>query len=307
MALSLDQLNAITTKYYVKKLHDNIFDSNPLLTKFKETNSYVSVNGGTNILVPLNYAQTTASGWFSGSDTLSTADNDNITSASYDWKSAFAGVAITEEDELKNSGDAAVLNLLKSKQQIAEKTLKDIIGTGLYSDGSTTKSIVGLRDIVATAQTVGGISQNDYSWWRGQVDSTTTTNTISKMNASFQNAAVGNDVPNFIVGTRSTFNSYYALLQPMQRFTNEKMASGGFENLTFNGAPFTIDSHVPSGYIFFLNLNYLSLFYHPERDFSFEPFAKPLDQQIKISRYLWMGALGSSNNRMHAAMTALTA
>ena len=127
MALSIDQINAITEMHFIKKLADNIFDSNPVAKKLMESGSYISVDGGTQIYCPLNYAQTTASGWYQGADTLSTTDNDNISAAAYDWCSLFAGVSITEEDELKNSGDAAQLNLLKSKMQIAEKTLKDLL------------------------------------------------------------------------------------------------------------------------------------------------------------------------------------
>lgn len=307
MALTVDQLNAITDKHFIKKLHDNIFDSNPLLQKIMKMGSYKSVSGGTQIYVPLNYATTTASGWYSGADTLSTTDNDNISAAVYDWKSLFAGVTITEEDEMKNSGDAEQLNLLKSKMQIAEKTLKDSLGTGLYSDGTTAKSIVGLRDIVATDQTVGGISQSSNSWWQGQVNSTTTTLSISAMNTLYTQASVDNEVPNFIVATRTLYNSYYALLQPQQRFMDEETAKGGFQNLMFNGAPVVVDSHVPSSHMFFLNLNHLHLFYHPKRDMAFEPFQKPINQQVKVSRILWMGALGSSNNRLHAKFSALTA
>lgn len=307
MALTIDQLNALTDKYFIKKLHDNIFDSNPLLQKLMKMGSYKAVSGGTQIYVPLNYATTAASGWYSGADTLSTSDSDNITAAVYDWKSAFAGIAITEEDELKNSGDAEQLNLLKSKMQIAEKTLKDIIGTGLYSDGTTAKSIVGLRDIIATDQTVGGISQSTNSWWAGQVNSTTTTTSISAMNALYQNASVDNEVPNFIVGTRTIYNAYYALLQPQQRFMDEETAKGGFQNLMFNGAPVVVDSHVPASNLMMLNLNHLHLFYHPKRNFSLEPFQKPINQQVKVARILFMGAFGSSNNRLHGRFSALTA
>lgn len=306
MALSVDQLNAITEKFYVKKLFDNIFDSNPTLQKLKNGGSYKSTSGGTQIYVPLNYAVTTAAGWYSGADTLSTTDNDNITSAAYDWKSLYAGVSITEEDELKNSGDAAQLNLLKSKMQIAEKTLKDDLGTGLFSDGTDAKSIVGLRDIVAVDQTVGGISQSTYSWWQGQVDSTTTTLTISAMNTVYQNATVDSEMPNYIPTTRSIYNSYYALLQPQQRFMDEETAKGGFSSLMFNGSPVVVDSHVPSSHMFMLNLDHLHLFYHPKRNMSFEPFQKPINQQVKVSRILWMGALGSSNNRLHGKLSAIT-
>jgi len=306
MALALDQLNAITEKYFVKKLHDNIFDSNPLLRRMKNSGSYKSVGGGTQILTPLNYATTTAAGWYSGADTLSTTDNDNITAAAYDWKSLYAGASITEEDEMKNSGEQAQLNLLKSKIMIAEKTLKDSLGTGLFSAGTDSKSIVGLRDIVATDQTVGGISQTDNAWWSGQVDSSTTTLTMATLNAVYQDCTVDSENPDYLVGTRSTYNDYYALLQPQQRFMSEDEAKGGFSSLMFNGSVFTHDSHCPTGHIFLLNLDHLCLFYHPKRNMTFEPFQKPINQQVKVSRFLWMGALGSTNNRLHGKMSALT-
>lgn len=305
MAVSIDQLNAITTKYIMPKMHDNIFDSNPLLKKLKESGSYKSVSGGVTIDVPLNYAAAT-SGWYSGADTLSTTDAENITAASYDWKSLFAAVTISEEDELKNSGDAAALNLLKSKMQIAEKSLKDDLGTGLFSDGSDSKAIVGLRDIVAADQTVGGISQSTNSWWQAQV-STTSTLSISAMNSVFQDCSVDSEVPNYGVTTRSIYNSYYALLQPQQRFMDAKTAEGGFQNLMFNGIPIVHDSHCPASHMYFLNLNHLHLFYHPKRNMSFEPFQKPINQQVKVSRILWMGAFGSSNNRLHGVLNSVTA
>lgn len=306
MALDPDQLTAITSKYYIKKLYDNVFDSNPLLKKIKMSGSYKAVPGGTQINAPLNYATTTASGWYQGAQTLSTTDNDNITAALYDWRSLYANVSITEEDELKNSSDAAQLNLLKSKMQIAEKTLKDLLGTGLFSDGTDSKSIVGLRDIVATDQTVGGISQSANSWWQAQVDSTSTVTTISAMNAVYQDATIDSEAPNYCVTTRALYNSYYALLQPAQRFMSDEVAKAGFQSLMFNGIPVVHDSHCPANHMFMLNLDHLCLFYHPKRDMKFEPFQKPINQQVKVSRILWMGALGSTNNRLHGALTALT-
>ena len=180
MAVSVDQLSAITQRYIAPKIYDNIFDSNPLLKRMLASGQYKSVSGGTSIDLPLNYAQTTANGWYSGADTLDTSENEQLTVARYDWKSLFAGITITEEDELKNGGSAGVLKLLASKAQIAEKTIKDSLGTGLYSDGTTAKSIIGLRDIVAVDQTVGGIAQATNSWWQGIVDSTTTTLTIHR-------------------------------------------------------------------------------------------------------------------------------
>lgn len=307
MALSLDTLNAVTTKYIAPKLFDNIFDSNPLLKRMLASGQYKAQNGGTQITVPLSYAQVTASGWYQGADTLDTSENELLTAAAYNWASLYAGITITEEDELKNGGDAGVLKILASKVQIAEKTIKDSLGTGIYSDGSDTKSIIGLRDIVAVDQTVGGISQTDNSFWRGQVDSSTTTLTIGAMNTIFESASVDSEKPSVAIATRTNYTRYYNLLQPQQRFTDSDTARGGFVNLLFNGIPFISDSHCPSSHVFFLNEKHLWLYYHPDRNFSTEPYQKPLNQQVKVSRILWMGTLASSNNRLHGKLSGITA
>ena len=154
MALTLDQLTAITKKYYVPKLVDNIFQADAFLSELS-SKSKMTVDGGTSIVHDLAYATTTASDWYQGADTLSSVDNEQISGADYDWKQIYANIAIKRSDELKNSGDAAVINLLKSKTMLAEKTMRDKISTGLFSDGTTSNSIIGLRKIISTSNTVG--------------------------------------------------------------------------------------------------------------------------------------------------------
>jgi hypothetical protein len=307
MALSVGQLDAVTERYIMPRMFDNIFDSNPLLKRLQASGQYHSVDGGTTVDIPLAYAGTSAHGWFVGSETLDTAENDMITVARFNWASVFAGITITEEDELKNGGSKGVLKLLASKAQQAEKTIRDDLGTGLFSDGSNAKSIVGLRDIVATDQTVGGISQTDYSWHRGNVDSTTTTTTIAAVNLQYENASIDNEKPTVLVSTRTILTKYYNLLTPQQRFTDGDTAKGGFVNLMFNGVPWLSDSHVPASHLFGLNEKHLWLCYHPEANFTKEPFQRPINQRVKVSRIVWMGALGSSNNRLHFKFSGLTA
>ena len=114
------------------------------------------------------------------------------------------------------------------------------------------------------------------------------------------------DAPTVIMTTRTLLNSYYALLQPQQRFTDSDTAKGGFTSVMFNGKPVIADSYCPSGKMFFLNENYLHLFVHKDEDMRFEPFQKPINQNVKVAKIFWAGALGSSNNRLHGALTALT-
>lgn len=305
MAVSVDQLTALTHRYIQPKLHDNIFDTNPLLNKLLKSGQYKAISGGTTIDIPLNYAQGTG-GWFAGADSLLTNDVENISVARYNWASVYAPISISEEDILKNGGDAGVIKLLASKSQIAEQTIRDYVGTGLYSDGTNTKSIVGLRDIAATDQTVGGLSQSTNSWWAAQVDSTTTTLTISAINTQYEAASI-NSKPDLLVGSRAVYNSFYNILQPQQRFYDDSTAKAGFQNLMFNGAVFMSDSHCPAYHLFGLTLSDLHLFYHPEMNFSTDPFQSPINQRVRTSRVVWMGCLASSNNRKHFKLSGITA
>lgn len=305
MALTYDQVSAITQKKFIPKMYDNIFDSNPLLKRAKDKGWYEKLDGGERIVVSLIYATTTASGWYSGSETLDTSDNQNISAAEYTWKQLYANITIRRDEELKNSGDSQILSLVKNKMKIAEKTMADTLGTGLYSDGSDSKSIVGLRDLIATDQTVGGIDQSANSWWRGKVDSTSTVLTIPVMQTMHTQATVDNDSPTVAVGTRTIYDLYYNLLQPQQRFADSETAKGGFSSLMFNGVPVIADSHCPASHLFFLNEDYLRLWVHKDEDMRLEPFQKPINQNVKVAKIYFMGAMGSSNNRLHAKLSAI--
>lgn len=307
MPLSYDQLSSITKKYYVPKMVDAIFDSDPLLKRYKEKGSYKKINGGTSVMMPLNYALTTAAGWYSGADTLSTTDNDQITAAEYQWKQCYANISISRSDELQNSGDAQVVDLVKSKVEIAEKTLADYLQGGLYHSGSTAKSIVGTGLFLSASNTVGGIAQGTYSWWQAQVDSSTTTLSLAAMQTIWNSCTINNKSPTVIMATRANYNRYWALLQPQQRFVDSKTADGGFQNLLFHGAPMIVGSKVPSGHIQFLNEEHLKLFVHKDEDMRFEPFQKPVNQNVKVAKIYWMGAHGTDNCRMLGALTAIAA
>ena len=306
MPLSYDQLSGITQKFFMKKLADAIFDTDPLLARLKKK-SYDQWDGGTTIMVPLNYAKVTAAGSYSGAQTLDTTDNDVITSAEYSPKQYYCNVTISRIDELKNSGDAQMVNLVKSKMEIAEKTLSDLLGDGIYSDGSSSTDLIGLRSIVDSANTVGGIAQATYSWWQSQEDGSTTTLTMSALQTQYNALSINNEGPSVILATRANYNRYYALLQPQQRFVDSESAKGGFSSLMFNGTPFVAGSKVPSSHIFLLNEKYLHLWYHPQENFRLEPWAKPVNQNIKLAKVYWAGAFGTSNARMQGKLTAVAA
>ncbi len=204
-------------------------------------------------------------------------------------------------------GAAQVVDFVKAKVKNAEKTIRQKLSEGIYSAGSDADQIVGLRAWVDAATTVGGISQTANSWWRAKEDTTTTTLSISAMQTQYNAASEDSEQPSVLIGTKSTFNSYYALLQPQQRFTDAETAKGGFSALMFNGVPFLSDTNCPSNHLFGLNENYLHLIVHREENARMTDFDEPINQNVKVAKIYWMGVFGSSNNRYHFKFDSLTA
>jgi hypothetical protein len=306
MALTYNEINSVTEKYFHPKLVDNIFTSNTLLSRAKSKGWLQTIDGGEKILIPLAYATTTAGGWYSGSESLNTSNNDQVTAAEFDWKFDYANVTITRGDELKNSGKAQMVNLVKAKVQLAEKTLSDSIGTGLYNDGSTlAKAIVGLRLAVDSAGTYAGISRTTYSWWAAQEDSTTTALSIGLMQGLMGDCTQGSSKPSVITTTQDIFDDLFGLLQPLQRYTDSKTADAGFQNLMFAGTPVIVDNHCPASHMFFLNEDYIHLLVHKDENFRFEPFQKPINQNVSCAKVYVALALAISNCRMHAKLGAI--
>ena len=305
MALSINELNAITSKYFIPKLYDNIFSANALLSRAKSKKWYKKIDGGSQIQVPLAYAQTSSSGWYSGDDTLTVTANEQMTAAVFDWAQSYASINISGEDELKNKGKSQIIDLVKSKVSLAEKTLRDKLSTGLFNDGTTAKAIAGFRAMVAAGNTYGGIDRTTNSWFDSNVTAVGGALTLAAMAAAYGDASVGDDAPTVIVTTQDIFDDYNALLQANQRFSDSKLADGGFQNLLYKGTPVIVDSHCPTGYMYFLNENYIELDVNSKRDFAFSGFTKPSAQDVKIGQIFWMGALTGSDPRMQAVLTGI--
>lgn len=305
MALT-SEISALTQKYLVPRLVDNVFESNILFQRAKKKKWYDKIDGGTSITQPLLYAVTGNAQRYSGSETLDTDDNQQITDAEWQWKEYQASIQITRLDELKNSGKNAIVNHLKSKVQAAEKSLASVLGDDLFGDGTTAKSLQGIKLMTAATGTYGNLSKSVYSWWQGQTDSTTTAMTPAAFNEMMLTCAVDSDRPTVAVTTNAIWNDLWSAFQPQQRFADEDSLKAGFNSMMLNGIPVIIDSHCDAGYLYLLNENYMSLCAHKDEDMRFSPFVSPINQNTRVAHIYWTGAMKNSNCRMHGQFSNLS-
>jgi len=164
MALS-NSISAVTKEHFLPILVDNIFNSNALCLKLLKNAE--KVDGGVKINVPVEYAQNGNSGWItpgtgqvghdgSSGSNLGQAITDTFQKATYDWATAYNSVVIASDEAHINQGANAVLSILKAKMKNAEKTIKDLFGTGMFAAAQADDGLVTLNG-------AGTLAAGDYT------------------------------------------------------------------------------------------------------------------------------------------------
>jgi len=301
-----------------KKLADNVSDNTAILQRLKSKGRIRTVSGGNVIAQELEYAENGTFIWYDGYENLSIAPSDVISAAEFAWKQAAVAVTISGKEQLINSGKEKMIDLLRARIGNAEKTMVNTIATSMYSDGTGTssKEIGGLQLLVAdtNTNTVGGISGTTYSWWRNVVEdfsvdgSTASSTTIqAHMNDLYLQLVRNNEAPDLILTDNIYYGFYLASLQSIQRITNDKMASAGFQNLKYMGADVVLDGgrggNCPASHMYMLNTDYL--FYRPHSDRNMVPldpdrFSTNQDALVKLIG--WMGNMTVSNRFMQGVL-----
>ena len=151
MALT-DTMSALTRNKFMPILVDNIFNSNVLCHKLLRNADML--DGGAKIIVPIEYAQNAGnnSGFISydGAGTLSAPTGNDVADiaqkSEWNWATAYNSIVVEGQEVKMNAGASQVLSVLKSRMQNAEKTIRDLFGTGLFADaGGTSEGLTSLN------------------------------------------------------------------------------------------------------------------------------------------------------------------
>jgi hypothetical protein len=316
----LDEIVTTTLRYRSGKLRDNMSKNIALLSRLQERENVSPVSGGRSIVEELEYAENSTFMYYSGDETLNVMNSDVFTAAEYDWKQCAVAVKINGLELLKNSGREKVIDLLEARIKNAEKTMLNNLSTGVYSDGTGTggKQIGGLQLLVSDAGTgtVGGINSTTYPFWQNQVYdfsangvSASALTIQDAMNSLYLATSRNRDAVDLIVADNTYFGFYWKSLQAIQRVTDDKLASAGFQTLKFMGADVVFDGGfsgtAPAAHMYFLNTNYIK--FRPHRDRNMVPmnpdrFSVNQDAMVKLIG--WAGNMTCSNRSLQGVIVA---
>lgn len=321
-----------------KKAADNITRNNALFRRLERKGNSRSFDGGRTIWQEVEYALNGTANWYSGYEVLNIAPQAIFSAAEYYIRQAAVAVSISGLEELQNSGDEQMINLIAGRVKNAENSLTTLIASaGIYSDGTNSKAIGGLQFLVSTSPTtgvIGGIDRSAWVFWRNIAYSSltnggaaaTSANIRRYMDAVYVQLVRGTDKPDLLVADNNYWLLYNESLQPLQRITDAEMAEAGYQSLVYMGAPVVLDGGfqgfstdpsqfgptssssvggVPTNTMYFLNSSYF--YYRPHAKRNFKPLSPDrfsVNQDAMVKLIGWAGNVTLSNARLQGVLAA---
>jgi hypothetical protein len=305
---NFDNIVATTLKRYFTedgKAVNNIFKRSAALDWIKNT-AKLDAQGGATAVFPIMHKANASFQYYSGYDALTPVHGEEIvTAAEFNWKQAAIFIPMSGMEEARNSGDRAVINLLKTKVENAEMTAAEQFETALLTYSGTESSgkawgglplLVG--DNSSTVTTVGGIdsSASTGAYWRSYVP-TTATYSLGLHSKAYNTVSYGGDACDFQVTTQLLWETYESKLQPNQRFTDAKTAESGFMNLLHRGSKVVWSDLMPATQWYFLNSRHVKLAVLSGNWMKFRGFVEPFDRDAKYGLITCYGTFGTNSRR----------
>lgn len=313
---NLSEIITTTLRNRSGELADNVSKGNPLLAQLKAQGAWKAATGRT-IVQEIEYSEGRFQ-WYTGYDEIDITPSDVITAAEYNWAQCAGTVSASGlEVDVQNTGKEAIIDLFASRIKNAQRTVKNQLTVGLYSDGTAFGGKVtgGLQLLVAdnpATGIVGGINRALNPFWRNQFFRATTdgggamsaTNIQSYMDELFLRTTRGADKTNIILADKTSYKFFWASLQAIQRVLEASRAGAGFKSLEFAGVPvFYEDSPgMPDRHMYFLNTDYIFVRYAPKRNFSPLPVERSYNQDAMVQFILWAGQFTTSNASLQGVL-----
>lgn len=319
---AMTEIVTTTLRNRTGKLADNVSKNNALLKRLKAKGKVKPVNGGRTIVQEMEYAENGTFKRYSGYEALNISPSDVFTAAEFNYAQAAVAISISGLEEIQNSGEEAIIDLLESRISNAERTLVNNIALDCYSDGTADggRQIGGLQLLISSSPTsgvVGGIDRSAWSFWRNQKFSglsdggaaVTAANIQSYMNRLYVKLVRGADQPDLVVADNNYYRLYLESLQAIQRIASEDKAMAGFNALKYMNADVVLDGGygggAPTNSMYFLNTEFI--YFRPAAKRNFVPIGDDryaVNQDALVKLIGFAGNLTMSNAFLQGVLTA---
>jgi len=267
-----NRVTSTTQDKMMAKVVDTILDGNVFATRMLANAKKWS---GEQMKWPVKYQKNSTGQAFSGYDTLPTNASNTRIQIKFDPKYYQITASLPLDELSVNATDAKVIDLMSVELASSAQDMTDDIGALFYgTDTDNSKEFMGLQDIVddgSTKATYGEQARATYGTLDATVTASGGTLSLAKMPTLVNAVKSGQQKPTLGLCDESVFGYYEQLLQPQERIVKNVPvipkgnfeAGTGFSGLYYAGFPVLSDEKCTSGYLYFLNENFLNFYANP--------------------------------------------
>lgn len=309
MALSVNEIEALTLDYWEPGSHDQFFRHNVLAYRLLKKGK--KFDGGKKLRVQVAYGQPNG-GTFNAASTFKTAKVEEHTSAFWTQAAYYEYTTYDFDDMTQNAGEAQQIDLVMDKLDKLADKIKWNMADDIYTStsmGPNGRSIIGLLGMIGTG-TYAELAPADLpEWTAGSIVTTAEPLTFGLIRNLRTACKVGlsGEKPQLFPTTDALVDHLKSLLQPSMRYENAELADVGFSNIAFETNGIIVEDYkCPAGYLFALNENMLDFKSHKDFFFKREPWKEPYDKPFYTTRLIWVGQLLCKRRNAHGYHSNLT-
>lgn len=315
------ELVTTSLRSHPAKIADAVSKGNSLYRQLYKKGKVTMLDGGTEIVRPVDYDENGTYQRYSGYDTLNISPSDVLGAANYAWKNAAINVSASGTEIRNNAGKNQIINLVEARVKNALRTFANRMSEDMYSDGTAPNQINGLQLLVADTGTgtVGGINSSLDTWWKNIVQSAASplqgggTVTMGKstiqtqMNNLWLELIRAADKPDIIVMSNDYYNFYEESLSDLKRYSDDDEAQGGIISLRYKEAKVYADGGskgggIPTAHAYFLNTDYIEMCVHRDANITRLDDKVSVHQDAVVIPHIWQGAMITSNRSYQGVM-----
>lgn len=325
--IGVDTLTSISRRILREEATDVYYLGSPWTWRLWAKNKVVR-RGGLHIESRFIYQPWATGGSFYGPEVLNVEPSNTEISGAWEWKEYYTNVTVDQRTLIRADSEYAVANYLVEQCVNAKMDLRDKLAYGIWSNGSNYKTFTGMYSTIDTgalAATYAGLSRSSYHFLKSQVNTSTTTLSVSAMESLWDLCTRGARAPKLTVSTRANLTRYENLAgKPVATggfgggsyfntpvtTVDQTFLNGGFSGGWFRNQPWLVDEHITPtgshGLLFFINDDYFELVINENGDFIVHPFQQPVNQFVITSLVYVAGNVICTNPQLQGKFTALT-
>ena len=309
-----DTMYSTTLQSMGRKAQDTQYRNTPLLY-WLEKQQRVTVEGSRWIGRQIRLRKNTGAQSFGRNATFAQVDLNAVTTAKYDWKNV--GIPLTRywEDEMQNSGQFEMINLVKENSENTTKALREKIQELLVAATPGAADLYSLPYFVSetgSTGTVAGINRANEADWRNQykdADTGTTSDAIiSPTTEAGSWYSFGPDIMrnmaivanqwgkiDYIICGAVAFSLTDATILEKYIINDRMMGDAEFQHISWMGIPLVLDTYLAADNMFMLDSSSWEWVTHPGAYMQWTKWKEIPDSLNKVAQCVTRAQLVQTN------------